>query len=69
MGPDELTLGAESDVDQGLLLEKGVEDGEEGGAVVVPLQAELLVTRHLNNNNNNNGGVVAPIHKIFEIRN
>lgn len=58
MSPDELTLRAECDVDEGLLLKEGVEDGEEGGAVVVPLQAELLVTRHLNNH-------AVPIHKII----
>ena len=63
MSPDELTLRAECDVDEGLLLEERVEDGEEGRAMVVPLQAELLVTRHLNSNNNN--GVVSPIHKIL----
>ena len=62
VSPDELTLRAECDVDEGLLLEERVEDGEEGRAMVVPLQAELLVTRHLNSNNN---GVVSPIHKIL----
>ena len=40
---DELPLGAEGDVDEGLLLEQRVEHGEDGRAVVVPLQAELLL--------------------------
>ena len=42
---DELPLGAEGDVDEGLLLEQRVEHGEDGRAVVVPLQAELLLGR------------------------
>ena len=47
MGSDELALGAEGDVHQGLLLQQVVEDGEERGPVVVPLEAELLVAAHL----------------------
>ena len=37
--------GPEGDVDEGLLLEQRVEDREDGRAVVVPLQAELLLGR------------------------
>ena len=47
MGSEELALGAEGDVHQGLLLELAVEVGDEGGLVIVPLQAELLVAAHL----------------------
>ena len=41
--PEELPVGAEGDVDEGLLLEQRVEHGEDRRAVVVPLQAELLL--------------------------
>ena len=47
MGSDELTLSAQGHIHQGFLFEKVVEDGEECGAVVVPLEAELLVAAHL----------------------
>ena len=47
VGSEELALGAEGDVHQGLLLELAVEVGDEGGLVIVPLQAELLVAAHL----------------------
>ena len=47
MGPDELTLGTQGDVHEGLLLEETVKHGEEGGPVIVPLQTKLLIIRHL----------------------
>ena len=39
---DELPVSRESDVDQALLLQETVHDGEDGGGVVVPFQTELL---------------------------
>ena len=47
MGPDELTLGTQGYIDEGLLLEETVKHGEEGGPVIVPLQTKLLIVRHL----------------------
>ena len=46
VGPDELTLGTQGDVDQGLLFQETVEDGDEGRTVIVPFQTKLLVIRH-----------------------
>ena len=46
MSADELSVSREGDVHQALLLEEHVHDGEDGGPVVVPLQAELLAARH-----------------------
>lgn len=43
MCPEELSIRGEGDVDEALLLEQGVEDRQDGAAVVVPLQAELLL--------------------------
>ena len=43
MRPEELSVGAEGDIDERLLLEQRVEHGEDRRAVVVPLQAELLL--------------------------
>ena len=43
MSSEELAVRGESHVDEALLLEEGVEDGEDGAPVVVPLQAELLL--------------------------
>jgi hypothetical protein len=43
VGPNELTLGTQGDVHQGLFLQETVEHGEEGGPVVIPLQTELLI--------------------------
>lgn len=61
MGVDDLTLGRERDVDEGLLLQHGVEDREDGGAMVVPLEAILLLRPH------HDGGCRGPV-KVGEGR-
>ena len=59
MCPEELSIRGESHVDEALLLEEGVEHGEDGAPVVVPLQAELLlrVRPHLGRRGRGQGGV------------
>ena len=45
VGADELSVCGQGDVHQALLLQKGVHHGEDGGPVVVPFEAVLLVAR------------------------
>ena len=42
MGADELAVRTERYIDQALFLQQGVHHGQDGGPMVVPLEAELL---------------------------